>query len=207
MIEAPDPEVPTGPTTPTSPSRMWLADWLLILTAAAAFGLDQLTKYIVRSNFSLGEAWPAGSFISLKYTTNSGSAFGLFPNQTTLLIIASFFAVGFLIYFYKTHARPRKLLRLAIGLQLGGAIGNLLDRIRDGTVVDFIDVGPWPTFNIADSSIVVGMAILVGLLTLWSDKAEDESAAGGRRRRARRAQWPRRSDSRPIGRFDGSTCS
>ena len=110
---------------------------------------------------SLGEAWPADSFISLKYTTNSGSAFGLFPNQTTLLIIASFFAVGFLIYFYKTHARPRKLLRLAIGLQLGGAIGNLLDRVRDGTVVDFIDVGPWPTFNIADSSIVVGMAILV----------------------------------------------
>ena len=176
MFEAPDSEIPARQTPPARPWRMWFADWLLILAAAAAFGLDQLSKYIVRSNFSLGEAWPADSFISLKYTTNSGSAFGLFPNQTMLLIVASFFAVGFLIYFYKTHARPRKLLRLAIGLQLGGAIGNLIDRVRDGTVVDFIDVGPWPTFNLADSSIVVGMAILVGLLTLWSDTPGDESA-------------------------------
>ena len=179
MLEAPNPEIRAQQTSSARPWRMWLADWLLILAAAAAFGLDQLSKHIVRSNLSLGEAWPADSFISLKYTTNSGSAFGLFPNQTTLLIVASFFAVGFLIYFYKTHARPRKLLRLAIGLQLGGAIGNLFDRVRDGTVVDFIDVGPWPTFNIADSSIVVGMAILVGLLTLWSDTTEDESAAKG----------------------------
>ena len=179
MIEAPDSEIPAGQPAATRPWRMWFADWLLILAAAAAFSLDQLSKYIVRSNFSLGEAWPANSFISLKYTTNSGSAFGLFQDQTTLLIVASVFAVGFLVYFYKTHARPRKLLRLAIGLQLGGAIGNLLDRIRDGTVVDFIDVGPWPTFNIADSSIVVGMAILVGLLTLWNDKAEEEPAARG----------------------------
>ena len=179
MLEVPDSEIPALQIPPARPWRMWLADWLLILAAAGAFGLDQLSKYIVRSNLSLGEAWPADYFISLKYTTNSGSAFGLFPNQTTLLIVASFFAVGFLIYFYKTHARPRKLLRLAIGLQLGGAIGNLFDRVRDGAVVDFIDVGPWPTFNIADSSIVVGMAILVGLLTLWSDTTEDESAAKG----------------------------
>ncbi len=179
MLEVPDSETPARQIPPARPWRMWLADWLLILAAAAAFGLDQLSKYIVRSNLSLGEAWPADYFISLKYTTNSGSAFGLFPNQTTLLIVASFFAVGFLIYFYKTHARPRKLLRLAIGLQLGGAIGNLFDRVRDGAVVDFIDVGPWPTFNIADSSIVVGMAILVGLLTLWSDTTEDKSAAKG----------------------------
>ena len=177
MIEAPDSEIPAAQPAATRPWRMWFADWLLILAAAAAFGLDQLSKYFVRSNFSLGEAWPADSFISLKYTTNSGSAFGLFQDQTTLLIVASVFAVGFLVYFYKTHARPRKLLRLAIGLQLGGAVGNLFDRIRDGTVVDFIDVGPWPTFNIADSSIVVGMAILVGLLTLWSDNTEDQPAA------------------------------
>jgi signal peptidase II len=91
-----------------------------------------------------------------------------------LLIVASAFAIGFLVYFYRTHAMPRRLLRFAIGLQLGGAFGNLFDRVRDGAVVDFIDVGPWPIFNLADSSIVVGMAILIGVLVLADEGSEKE---------------------------------
>ncbi len=78
---------------------------------------------------------------------------------------------------------PRALLRFAIGLQLGGALGNLIDRLRTGAVVDFIDVGAWPIFNLADSSIVVGMALLVGILLLGDagsrTPAEPEDGSGG----------------------------
>ncbi|MDA1347540.1 MAG: signal peptidase II [Chloroflexi bacterium] len=174
MTEAPDSQIPVPQAAVARPRRMWFADLVLLLTAGAAFGLDQLSKYAVSNSLDLGEAWPAHSFFRLKHATNSGSAFGLFPNQTMLLIVASVFAIGFLVYFYRTHAMPRRLLRFAIGLQLGGAFGNLFDRVRDGAVVDFIDVGPWPIFNLADSSIVVGMAILIGVLVLADEGTEKE---------------------------------
>ena len=78
-------------------------------------------------------------------------------------------AIGFLYYFYRTQALPSRLLRLAIGLQLGGAFGNLVDRLRAGAVVDFIDVGAWPVFNLADSAIVVGM---IGLMWTFATTRE-----------------------------------
>ena len=120
----------------------------------------------MRSNFELGESWPATGFFRLTYGTNTGTAFGLFPDQTLALILASFVAIGFLVYFYRAHGLNRPLLRAAIGMQLGGALGNLIDRLTTGAVVDFIDVGPWPIFNVADSCIVVGMIVLVSVLVL-----------------------------------------
>lgn len=142
------------------------ADHAWLLLAPAAFALDQLTKLFVRGNFELGESWPATGFFRLTYGTNTGTAFGLFPGQTLALVLASVFAIGFLVYFYRAHGLNRPLLRAAIGLQLGGALGNLVDRLRTGAVVDFIDVGPWPIFNVADSCIVVGMVVLVSVLVL-----------------------------------------
>ncbi|MBI4305742.1 MAG: signal peptidase II, partial [Chloroflexi bacterium] len=82
-----------------------------------------------------------------------------FQDQAMILTVISFIAVAAIIWFYR-NAISSPLLRAALGLQLGGAFGNLLDRLRLGYVVDFIDVGPWPIFNLADSSIVVGIAIL-----------------------------------------------
>ena len=177
MIEAPDPQMPAQQASSSQPRRLWFADWLLFVAAGGAFGIDRLSKYAISSTLSLGEAWPEESFVRLKHATNSGSAFGLFPNQTMLLIVASVLAIGFLVYFYRTHAMPRRLLRFAIGLQLGGAFGNLFDRVRDGAVIDFIDVGPWPIFNVADSSIVVGMVILVSVLTLAGEATEEHPPA------------------------------
>ena len=75
-----------------------------LLLAPAAFAVDQLTKLFVRNNFELGESWPATGFLRLTYGTNTGTAFGLFPNQTLVLILASFVAIGFLVYFYRAHA-------------------------------------------------------------------------------------------------------
>ena len=152
-------------------------DWLLLVPLLGVIALDQATKYVVKSNLDLYEAWPAEGFFRIAYRTNTGSAFGLFPGQTVTLIFLSLFAIGFLFYFYRTRAMSYPLLRLAIGLQLGGAVGNLIDRLFLGAVVDFIDVGPWPTFNVADSSIVVGIFLLAVMLAFSGVVKDDEGEA------------------------------
>ena len=93
------------------------------------------------------------------------------------MIITSLLAIGFIYYFYKSHFLPGHILRLAIGLQLGGAFGNLLDRIRLGSVIDFIDIGWWPIFNIADSSIVTGIGLLIMVVLFKLDDADQETSS------------------------------
>ena len=150
-----------------------------MLAISTVIAADQLTKFLIRQNLDVGESWPATGMLRLTHGTNTGSAFGLFPNQTLLLIVASVIAIGFIYYFYKTHAMPRRVVALAIGMQLGGAIGNLIDRLRVGAVVDFLDVGRWPIFNLADSSIVVGMAILMGFLFFSGKESRPDSPDTG----------------------------
>ena len=145
----------------------WQRDWILFATIAAVFAADQFTKFAIKGTLRLGESWPAEGLIRITHGSNTGTAFGLLPNQTLFLIFASIIAIGFLVYFYRAYALPRPILRLAIGLQLGGAFGNLFDRVAFGAVTDFIDVGWWPIFNIADSSICVGMATLIIVLLLF----------------------------------------
>ena len=165
MVETGSPDIAQSKVTGERMKRLtWYADRVLLGAIVAVLGADQLTKYLVRTNMALGDSWPAKGLFRLTYGTNSGSAFGLFPNQTVALIVASLIAIGFLAYFYRTQVRPTSILRLSIGLQLGGAFGNLIDRLKEGSVVDFIDVGWWPIFNLADSSIVVGMAVLIWVL-------------------------------------------
>ena len=175
--ESPSPEssnqTDSGGGGPTSLFR----DKILLGTVIGAFVLDQVSKRAITSLMDLGESWPSEGFFRITYGTNSGTAFGLFPNQTTLLIVVSMVAIGFLFYFYRAHALPSLLLRFAIGLQLGGAFGNLIDRVRNGEVVDFIDVGPWPIFNLADSSIVVGIFILMATFLLTKESREERPAA------------------------------
>ena len=156
---------------PTTDRVSWYRDKLLLLTIAVVFAADQLTKLLVNRYLALYESWPSEGFVRLTHGLNTGTAFGLLPNQTTVLIVASLLAIGFLYYFYRTQALPMRVLRLGIGLQLGGAFGNLIDRLRNGAVVDFIDVGPWPIFNLADSSIVIGIAIIVGVTMLTKDES------------------------------------
>ncbi len=141
--------------------RGWHRDILLGPVAALIFLIDQFTKTLIRENMGLGQSLPAEGFFRITHAANTGSAFGLFPNQTSLLIIASIIGISVLIYFYRRQTRPSFLLRLSLGLQLGGAFSNLIDRITLGYVVDFIDVGPWPIFNLADTSICLGIFMLV----------------------------------------------
>ena len=170
--QGPSPDSPSADAP--VPRVLWFRDRLLISAVVTVLVIDQASKYLVKNNLRLHESWPKEGLLRLTHGTNTGSAFGLFPDQTFVLILASFFAIGFLYYFYRTQALPSRLLRLAIGLQLGGAFGNLFDRIKDGAVVDFIDVGWWPVFNLADSSIVVGITLLVSvvLLSQGAEKTE-----------------------------------
>lgn len=149
---------------------VWYKDYILILSVSVIFVLDQISKYAAKELLRYGESWPESGIFRFTHVTNSGTAFGLFKDATPILVVASFIAIGFLIYFYRTHIGSRRILRLAIGMLMGGALGNLLDRIMYGSVVDFIDVGWWPVFNLADSSIVVGMFILAYVM-LFDSKA------------------------------------
>ncbi|MBI4281976.1 MAG: signal peptidase II [Chloroflexi bacterium] len=141
---------------------------LAILCAALA--VDQMTKMAVVFTMMPGQSLPESGLFRFTYLINTGSAFGFFPNQTLFLIIASFVGIGVLLVFYRTHPVNSTLLQISLGLQLGGATGNLVDRVRLGYVVDFIDVGVWPVFNLADSAIVMGLLGLLWTLAFTSGK-------------------------------------
>ncbi len=135
-------------------------DFDLLQLAGIFFLLDQLTKFLVLSYLPLGYSYPPTGLFRLTHAQNTGSAFGILQGQNTPLIVAS--VVGIIVLSLIYHSQPRitNLLRLSLSLQIGGALGNLVDRLRLGAVTDFIDVGIWPIFNLADASIVTGMALL-----------------------------------------------
>jgi len=108
-------EIMAENTAPRAPeiNRSWYKDWLLLSTVPTVLILDQISKLVIKSTMVLGQSWPAQGFVRITYGTNTGTAFGLFPNQTVFLIVASFIAIGFLAYFYRIHAVPRPMLRCA----------------------------------------------------------------------------------------------
>ena len=134
---------------------------LIILVVVVTFSLDQTSKYITIQNLSLGQSWPETGFFRFTHIANTGSAFGLFNNQNFILTVAAIFGIGILVYFYRSYQNPSFLTKISLGLVISGALGNLTDRILIGHVTDFIDIGPWYIFNIADASIVTGMIILI----------------------------------------------
>ena len=148
--------------------RPWYKDWLLVPIVILVYILDQITKFWVERQLCPFGAIPNQGPLRITCTYNSGSAFGLFNDQTIFLIFSSFIAIGVMLWIYHNYPTHGHLLRLSLGLQLGGATGNLTDRILFGQVTDFIQIGFWPVFNLADSSIVVGVSILGWLLIFKS---------------------------------------
>jgi len=138
--------------------------WFLAL-ALAIIGLDQLTKWVIRQALERGEAhaiiWP----LKIVHVTNSGAAFGMFQGAGPLLVITSVVGmVAILVYLFNPgFAHP--LMRLGLAFMLGGAVGNLIDRIAEGRVVDFVKVPNFPAFNVADSAITIGVFFLIWALT------------------------------------------
>lgn len=130
-------------------------------TALAVVALDRWTKQLaidhllesgVRSVPVLGE------YIRFTYVENRGAAFGLLQDQTAFFILVGLVVISVIVASYRYIPEPSSLLNICLGLQMGGAIGNLIDRIHVGYVVDFIDLTFWPVFNIADSAICIGVA-------------------------------------------------
>jgi signal peptidase II len=152
------------------------AQWIgLALVALAATAADQLTKVVVASQLALGDAVDIAGPFRIHHVRNTGIAFGLFSNSTSIVIVLTTGAIAALLVFYGRSARRHPLLPTAVGLVVGGSVSNLVDRLRLGHVTDFLDLDYWPAFNLADTFIVVG----VGLLFLSFVAADRSSAAVG----------------------------
>ncbi len=151
--------------------------WLVLLVAGIIITLDQLTKEWVRDNipkFSSMIPIPAlGEYFVFEHVDNYGAAFGILQNQGSLfIVIAVVVAIAILVY-VRYLPIDQTFVRFLLGLQLGGAVGNLLDRINQGFVTDFVKMGIpgvyyWPNYNIADSSIVIGV-IALGIYIIMDD--------------------------------------
>jgi signal peptidase II len=151
--------------------------WLVLLVAGIIITLDQVTKEWVRNNipkFSSMIPIPAlGEYFVFEHVDNYGAAFGILQNQGTLfIVIAIVVAIAILVY-VRYLPIDQTFVRFLLGLQLGGAVGNLVDRINQGFVTDFVKMGVpgvyyWPNYNIADSSIVVGV-IALGIYIIMDD--------------------------------------
>ena len=126
--------------------------------------LDQLTKFQIRQKFQLGQSIPIiKNALHLTYVTKTGSAFGLFRGINLFFVLFSI-AVIVAIFYYLRKIVDDKKLQFAVGLLLGGTIGNLIDRTLYGAVTDFIDFRIWPVFNVADSAVTISVALLIILL-------------------------------------------
>ncbi len=154
--------VEISPAAPDSPSSHSLRRYLFWGAAACVVALDQATKAIVRTLLERGESWPPGDWPAhIRYVTNTGAAFGTLHNQTAFLIVMTFVGLAAIYLYYRYPPFDHPIVPVAIGMMLGGATGNLIDRVRLGEVTDFIDFPMWPQFNVADSSITVGIAIIL----------------------------------------------
>lgn len=135
-----------------------------------------MTKYLVLKYIPLEGSWPflpgLARLFKITFIQNTGAAFGMFPQMGTVLMGIAVVVVIAILQFHRHLPVENIWIRLSLGLQLGGAMGNLLDRIIHGYVVDFVDIGFWPIFNLADSAIVIGVTILAYLLWDEDDPAE-----------------------------------
>jgi signal peptidase II len=141
--------------------RQWAG--LAAVTLAAVIA-DQVTKAIVSSALALDESVRVAGPLSIHHVENSGIAFGLFSSATAVVTVVTAGAVVWMLVFFARSGARHPVLPAALGLLVGGSVSNLADRIRLHHVTDFIDLRWWPAFNLADSFIVVGVAILIGAL-------------------------------------------
>ncbi|WP_027718141.1 signal peptidase II [Desulfovirgula thermocuniculi] len=140
------------------------------LTALVTLAADQLSKWLVQLYMQEGQTIPLlPRVFHLTYVRNPGAAFGILAYQTGFFIGVALLVVLGVIWASRRLTEDRFLTRLSLGLVMGGALGNLVDRLRYGLVVDFLDFRIWPVFNLADTAIVVGTFFL--LLALWREEA------------------------------------
>ncbi len=160
--------------------KRYLIDYAFLIGGAAIIiFVDQWTKGLVRSNLAIGEVYRPEHWLTqyarILHWTNTGAAFGMLQNLSLVFTILPFIISGAILYYYPQVPRGEILMRLALVMQLGGAIGNLIDRLTIGHVTDFISVGNFAVFNVADASITGGVGLLM-LSIYLGDKKEKQAA-------------------------------
>ncbi|MCL6631669.1 MAG: signal peptidase II [Alicyclobacillus herbarius] len=154
---------------------MWI-----YLTALAALIVDQGLKWDVRTHLQLGEGFPVlGDWVYIQYIRNPGGAFSIFPHAQWLFWLVAVLVIAVVIYVQLRH-RPHRLLAVGLGLLMGGALGNLVDRVVSGSVVDYVylKVINFPVFNFADVCIDAGIVLILWSM-LRADRAKEEWSAEG----------------------------
>lgn len=156
----------------------------MAVVGAVIIVLDQFTKWLVLDRLASpgapGRVDLVPGILSFVYVENRGAAFGIFQGQSDLVLVAAILLVtGISIVMYRMSAGS-PLLPYATGLIVGGALGNIIDRIRLGFVVDFVAVGPWPKFNVADAAVSVGVALMFVAFLFWQDQPGSATAEPAR---------------------------
>lgn len=135
---------------------------------------DQVSKLVVRRTMALGQSVPIiPGLFDFTYVRNTGAAFGIMPRHQVFFVLVTAAVVMFILVLLATGHPHVRIARLALGLTLGGAVGNLIDRLSVGMVIDFLDFKVWPVFNLADSAIVVGTVVFVGATLLLPHREPD----------------------------------
>lgn len=151
---------------------------ILFGMAGVIIGLDQWTKSIVRANLAFGAVWSPWDWLTpyarIIHWHNSGAAFGIFQQAGGVFTVLAIVIAAMIIFYFPRIPTGEWPLRLAMGLQLGGAVGNLIDRLTQGHVTDFVSVGNFAVFNVADASITVGVGVL--LLGVWLMDRQEKKA-------------------------------
>lgn len=159
---------------------MILRNLALFVIALIVLIADQASKAWVIDNIPLNTTYeifpPLKDIFVLTYITNSGAAFGLFPQMSLVFTFIALIVSCVIVWYYRSIPAGQWLVRVSLGLQLGGAIGNLIDRLRFGAVTDLLYVRHVPVFNIADASIVTGVGLL--MLHMWLTTPKEQAATG-----------------------------
>lgn len=147
----------------------------VVLLAVVVLILDQLSKYVVRVNMELYQSIPViENIFHITYIRNPGAAFGILAQQTLFFIIITSAVLIGMAVFYRHIINEGPLVQWSMGMVAGGAVGNLIDRVRYGEVVDFFDFRIWPVFNIADIAIVLGVGLLIIEIFRRPETTEDK---------------------------------
>lgn len=147
-----------------------------ILAVLTIFVLDQGIKWLVIRYMEIGQSIPlVDNVFHLTYVQNPGAAFGMLPYKTVFFVVVTVLVVAGIALYYRKIPPDRRWLRAGLILQVGGALGNMVDRLRFGRVIDYLDFRVWPVFNLADIAIVTG----VGLLILEMVRGEEAQQAKG----------------------------
>lgn len=151
---------------------------LMFFLAGGLLFADQFSKWLVVSHLARGESIPLFAGFHFTYVQNRGAAFGLFQNRIGLFVFVAVVSVAVIVYYSRCLAPDNRWVQAALAFLLAGAVGNMIDRVFFGYVIDFIDLRFWPVFNIADIVINVGVGMLL-VEMFWEGQAEEEEERAG----------------------------